>query len=113
MISKFELNLGQLQLTPSEFPGVFNPVQYYPITHRVIEPAHTNAFFIRRRLKPYEGHKLAYAHSAITNGPHLTSGVLGEVTPKRGILNNDKPLPYVDTDFGKELPNCNAVLFVS
>ena len=59
-----------------------------PVTNRVIEPAHNNAFFTQRRLKPYEDFRLKYAMSAITNGPHLTSGVPGEVTPKRGVMNN-------------------------
>ena len=100
-------------MVPDQFPGVVNPISYYPVTNRVIEPAHPNAFFIQRKLKAYDGWKLQYTMSALTNGPHLTSGVLGEITPKRGVLNNDRPLHYVDTNFGQELSNCNAVLFVS
>ena len=94
-------------MTPNEFPGVFNPISYFPVTQRVIEPAHTNAFFKVRSLKPYDGWKLSYVMSALTNGPHITSGEYGEVTPKRGVLNNDRALHYVDTNFDRYI-KCTA-----
>ena len=96
-----------------EFSGVKNPVNNDTQSTRVIVPAHHNAFFLRRKLKPFQPFRLKYAMTAITNGPHLTSGLLAEVTPKRGVLNNDRVLPYVDINFGQELYNCKAVLYVS
>ena len=78
-----------------------------------IEPAHANAFFSQRQLKGYDDSRLSYNMSAETNGSLLTSGVVGEVTPKRGCLNNNHVLHYVDTDFGQDLANCSAVLYVS
>lgn len=51
--------------------------------------------------------------SASTNGPHITSGVPSEVAPKRGALNNDRPLHYVDVNIGQELKDCTAILYVS
>ena len=106
---QFCLEQGFLQMSDGEFTGVKNPISSY----RVIDPAHTNPLFLQRKLKPFESWRLAYNMSAITNGPHITSGRLGEVTPKRGVMNNDMPLPYVDTNFDQKLNNCNAVLFVS
>ena len=106
---QFCLEQGFLQMSVGELSGVKDSVN----SLRVIDPAHTNPFFLPRKLKPYESWKLSYVMTAITNGPHMASGNLGEVTPKRGVLNNDMPLTYVDTNFDQKLTNCNAVLFVS
>ena len=79
----------------------------------VIEPAQHPSFFSERQLKPYDSGRLSYNMTAETNGPLLTSGIPGQVTPKRGCLNNNRVLQYVDTDFGQDLSNCAAVLYVS
>ena len=107
------LYLGELQMSLGEFSGIKNPVSNDTLSTRMIVPAHPDPFFLERKLKPFQPYRLSYAMSAITNGPHLTSGTLAEVTPKRGVLNNDRPLSYVDVNFGQELNNCKAVLYVS
>ena len=96
-----------------EFSGVKNPISNSTQASRVIVPAHNDAFFMQRKLKPFQSFRLKYSMSAITNGPHLTSGSVAELTPKRGVLNNDRILPYVDVNFGQELYNCKAILYVS
>ena len=94
-------------MTPLNFPNVKNPIS----RNKIIEPAHNNAFFAARKLKSYNEEHLSYCMTAETNGPRITSGIPNEVTPKRGILNNERVLPYVDTNFGQEVTNCDAVLY--
>ena len=103
-------------MSQGNFPGVNNPVVQPSLTSpevRVITPAHSDAFFMQRKLKPFQPFRLSYAMSAITNGPHLTPGRVAELTPKRGVMNNERVLPYVDTNFAQEIYNCKAVLYVS
>ena len=99
------MNLGLLQLTDGS--------EAEEIVGRTILPADVDPLYSVRKLKPYNQQKLMYAMTAATNGPHITSGIPNEVTPKRGVLNNDRPLHYIDVNYGQELDNCSATLFVS
>ena len=83
------------------------------VYNRRLTPKCPNPLFSARKLKPYNQQKLMYAMTASTNGPHITSGVNCELTPKRGIYNNDRVLHYLDVNLGQDLNNCSAVLFVS
>ena len=97
--------LGQLQLHTGSVDN--------NVANREMHPAVNNGFFNPRKLKPYNQNKLFYSMSASTNGPHITSGVPSEVTPKRGTLNNDRPLHYIDVNLGQDLTNCSGLLYVS
>ena len=83
------------------------------VSRKKLMPQGPNPLFSARKLKPYNQKKLMYAMTASTNGPHITSGVNCEVTPKRGVYNNDRVLQYLDVNLGQDLNNCSAVLFVS
>ena len=97
--------LGQLQLNDGSTEKV--------VSNRELQPSVPQPLFITRKLKPYDQRKLCYSMSASTNGPHITSGVHGEVTPKRGAFNNDRPLHYIDVNLGQDLVNCSGLLYVS
>ena len=102
-------------MTTEKFQNLNNPVVGTNSSdgNFVIEPAQHPSFFSQRQLKAYDDSRLSYNMTAEKNGPLLTSGVPGEVTPKRACLNNNQVLHYVDTDFGQDLSNCAAVLYVS
>ena len=102
-------------MTTEKFEEIKNPVigQNSHDGKYQIEPAQNPSFFSQRQLKAYDDTRLSYNMSAENNGPLLTSGVPGELTPKRGCLNNDRVLYYVDTDYGQDLSNCAAILYVS
>ena len=97
-------------MTTSKFDDCKNPVDRARL---VIEPAQVKSFFSLRQLKEYDDTRLCYKMSAETNGKLITSGVPGEMTPKRECLNNNHVAHYIDTDFGQDLSNCSAVLYVS
>jgi len=100
-----KLLLGMLQLNTGSVDTT--------VTNREIHPTVPNGFFGPRKLKPYNHNKLYYSMTASTNGPHITSGVPSEVTPKRGVFNNDRPLQYIDVNLGQDLDNCSGLLYVS
>ena len=83
------------------------------VGEREIQPMVPDAFYPPRKLKPYDQNKLAYVMSASTNGPHIASGIPSEVAPKRGSLNNNRPLHYIDVNMSQDLVDCSAVLYVS
>ena len=83
------------------------------VSNREFQPSVPTPLFTTRKLKPYDQKKLFYSMSASTNGPHITSGIPNEVTPKRGAYNNDRPLHYIDVNLGQDLVNCSGLLYVS
>ena len=56
---------------------------------------------------------MCYNFSAITNGPYIfKADVPNELTPTRGVANNDTELFWLEVDLAAPIPNTKAVLHV-
>ena len=57
--------------------------------------------------------RLCYNFTALTNGPHIyKADVPHEITPTRGICNNNKELPWLEVDLVKPIHDTKAVLYI-
>ena len=57
---------------------------------------------------------MCYNFSALTNGPYIYTGnVPNELTPTRGVVNNNEELMWMETDLAAPIAKTKAVLYVS
>ena len=58
--------------------------------------------------------RFAYNFTAHTNGPYIyRADVPNELTPTRGVVNNNRELLWMETDLAAQIPNTKAVLYVA
>ena len=98
-LKQFCYNQGMLQMPSDSRVSVRNLSD----RARVIAPTTDHPLFLERKLKKFNDTKLNYNMTADLNGCKYSSGVANQLTPKRGVLNNNHPLHYVDVNFGQQL----------
>ena len=105
---QFCYSQGMLQMPTSSAVTVSQEAERL----KVIHPITSYPLFEERKLKKFNDTKLNYNMTAELNGCKYSSGVVNQLTPKRGVLNNNLPLHYIDVNFSQQLNNTNAVLHV-